>query len=494
MRVFVAGLMHETCSFSPIPTSRSSFERGFFHRAEGGVPDERCKTFLMYGELVSQALKAGHQVVASTCAFAEPSGPCARVDYESLRDEILSDLRAAMPVDMVLYALHGAQMAQGYDDCEGDLLARTRAIVGVSTFVGVELDLHANVTSMMVQTADVLLACKNYPHTDFNEQAIHLFQLGERAARREISPVTHFERVPMLGFFYTTEPRLAALNGNAAGYEGQDGILSVSLIHGFPWADTSATGAGVLVVSDEKRNLASQLARSLAERFFEVREETRSKYHSIDESLARVENAPLESSARPFVIADLSDNAGGGAGSDATFILKAVLERKLSGFGFAMFWDPVVASLAADAGAGAEIRIRLGGKTGPWAGVPLDVDARVISIRSDATQSGIGFRNELGLTVALDVEGNVVVVNSNRQQVFSPDCFTQLGIDVRTLRAAVVKSTQHFHAAFAPFAREIIYCETPGLLGVRFNASNYQKLQRPIWPIDEIHQGAGPLQ
>ncbi len=450
-----------------------------FHRPAGGVPDEPSAKFVAYGALIAEARARGHEVYASTFAFAEPSGLCTQTDYEQLRDEILDDLRAAMPLDMVFHVLHGAQMAVGYEDCEGDLLERTREIVGPDVFVGVELDLHANITPMMVGAANVVLACKHYPHTDFDERAVDLFRLGERAARGEIRPVTCFERAPMLGFYYTTEPGLAALNQKAADLEGQGGILSVSLIHGFPWADTRDTSAGVLVVSDGESPLARATARDLADRFFDLRNETRSKFRNVAQTLDHIQRAGPAPPGRPFVIADIADNAGGGAGSDSTFILEEILKRGMKGVGLAMLWDPMAASFASDAGPGARFSLRLGGKSGPRAGDPLDVEARVLAVNPSGSQTGIGLRTPLGLAVALEIAGVIVVVNSNRQQVYSPSVFEDLGIDPRTLNAVVVKSSQHFEDQFKGFAREILYCETPGVLDLRFDPGAYRNVMRP---------------
>ncbi|AOR70741.1 hypothetical protein BBJ41_24815 [Burkholderia stabilis] len=489
MRIFVAALAHETNSFSPIPTSLHSFEERALYRPTNGEPDAKADDLVGYGTFVREARARGHEVRASIFAFAEPGAPCAQRDYETLRDEILDDLRAAQPVDMVLYLLHGAQMAQGYDDCEGDLLAKTRALVGPGVVIGTELDLHANVTTAMLENCDVLLACKHYPHTDFDECAVDLIDLAERTVRGEIRPTMHFERVPMLGMFFTTEPRMAQLNQDAMDREGRNGILSVSLIHGFPWSDFPDTGAGVLVVSDGNRDAAREHARELARGFVAVRDETIELRQPIERILDEIAAAPADAAGRPFVIADTADNPGGGAGSDSTFILDAILKRGLRGVVLGMIWDPVAATFARDAGVGATICVRLGGKTGTRAGRPLDVVAKVLAVEAGLAQHDDAFKFPgpgLGLTALLEIDGVRVVVNSARQQTYSPSCFTDLGIDLPRCTIVVVKSTQHFQALFGPLARAIYYCDTPGSLSLDFNAADYANLTRPMWPFDEI--------
>ncbi|ABB10798.1 M81 family metallopeptidase [Burkholderia lata] len=489
MRIFVAALAHETNSFSPIPTSLHSFKERTLYRPAGGVPDGQADELVGYGTFVREAHARGHEVSASIFAFAEPGAPCSKQDYETLRDEILDGLRAAQPVDIVLYLLHGAQMAQGYDDCEGDLLAKTRALVGPDVVIGVELDLHANVTRAMLDHCDILLACKHYPHTDFDERAVDLIDLAERTARGEIRPTMHFERVPMLGMFFTTEPRMARLNQDAMDREGRDGVLSVSLIHGFPWSDFPDTGAGVLVVSDGESGTARAHARELARGFVAVRDETHALRLPIARILDEIEATPPDASGLPFVIADTADNPGGGAGSDSTFILEAVLERGLRDVAIGMIWDPVAAVFARDAGVGATIELRLGGKSGPRAGRPLDVVARVLAVETGLAQHDDMFKFPgpgLGLSAVLEIDGVRVVVNSVRQQTYSPSCFFDLGVDLRRCRAVVVKSTQHFQALFGPLARAIYYCDTPGSLSLDFRVDDYARLTRPMWPFDEI--------
>lgn len=486
MKVFVAGLLHETSSFSPITTSRRSFEDFDYYRPANGLADERSKTPTGYGAFIRAAQAAGHDVYASTFTFGQPSGPCNRADYEDLRDEILGDLERAGPFDMAFFFLHGAQMAQGYDDCEGDLLARARRIVGPDRFIGVLLDLHANVTQEMIENASVIAACRNYPHTDFDARAEHVFRLGERVMAGGAKPVTRYLPLPMMGMFYTTEPKMAAANDAAQALEDRSGVLSVSLIHGFAWSDMPSAGAGVLIATDGLRNDLEDDLRALSRTFFDAREETVSKLRSIDDVLTRVEKAGPDKAGRPFVIADACDNAGGGAGSDSNFILAEILRRGLRGFAIGLLWDPIAVDMAEGAGAGAEFNLRLGGKTGPRAGQPLDVVARVAALRKDLYQTGIGFHVPLGRVAALEIAGNMVVVCTVRGQIFSPTCFTDIGVMPNANRALVVKSSQHFYEQFAPLAREVLYCNTPGSLTLTFDPADYRKLRRPIWPIDAV--------
>ena len=338
----------------------------------------------------------------------------------------------------------------------------------------------------MIRSASILCACRFYPHTDFDDRAVELYRLGVAAARGEIAPVSHFQRVPMIGMFYTTEPLVAAANAAALELQQRPGVLSVSLIHGFMWADIAEMGAGVLTVTDGPRSTVDAESGTVAKAFFAGRLETRALRKTIDQVLAITEAADEDPQGRPFVVADACDNAGGGAGSDSTFLIEAILAKKLRGYAIALLWDPIAAQLAAAAGVGTTFRLRLGGKTGPRAGRPLDVEATVLAIGRGLSQFGIGYRAPTGLNVALEIAGNIVVVNDVRGQVFSPTCFTDLGVRPADQRALIVKSSQHFREQFEPIAREILYCETPGSLALDINSADYGKLRRPVWPLDDV--------
>lgn len=485
MNIFVAGMMMETNSFSAIPCTRRAFVNALYYRPEtlGPQPEPAAYEQFGYRTFLRLAREKGYGAYASLHAFAEPAAPCRKEDYEDLRDEILDDLRRSMPIDMVFLMLHGAQMAQGYDDCEGDIIARVREIVGPDIFIGVELDLHGNVSDRMLADANALVACLLYPHTDFDERAEQLFDIGERHARGEIRTRNYFQRVPMLGLYYTTLPRMAAVNDAALAVQQRDGIFSVSLMHGFPWADQPDAGAGVIIVAEPGRDEVPDAARELGRQFFSVRDETRRLRQPIDAILDEIEATP---DAGPFVIADVADNPGGGAGADSTFILERLLARAVQPAALGMIWDPIAVDFAFEAGVGNALRLRLGGKTGPFAGLPIDAEVVVVALASDIRQEDPagGLMFDLGRAALLRIGGVLVVANSIRQQVFDPACFTAFGIDLAAMRVVVVKSTQHFHEFFAPLATKVFYCETPGSLTLDFDPNQYRRLRHPIWPID----------
>jgi len=484
-RLFTACLGTETNSFAPIPTGMSVFEEAMLVR--GGAHGERPSLFAVPLIVWRERARAlGWTVREGLAAFATPAGDTPRAVYEALRDEILADLRAAMPVDAVLLNLHGAMIADGHPDAEGDLLARVREVVGPAVPIAAELDLHCHLTALKVASADILVAFKEYPHVDVAERAAEVFDLLERTLAGRIRPVMAMHDCAMLGVYPTTAEPMAGIVAGMRALERQPGVLSVSLAHGFPWGDTPEVGTRALVVADGDAALARREAAALAERVWTLRDRIVPPFLSIDAALDRVLAAPAD--PRPFVLADTADNPGIGAAGDATFVLRRLIERGVGGVALSPLWDPIATGLAFDAGVGATMAIRLGGKLGPGSGEPLDVRVQVQALTRAGWQPFGGTLAPLGRMAWLRIGGPAddtaidVVVNDYRMQSFHPDCFAQAGIDPARRRALVVKSTQHFHAGFAPIAREILYLSAPGSGSMDMAALAHRRVTRPLWP------------
>lgn len=176
------------------------------------------------------------------------------------------------------------------------------------------------------------------------------------------------------------------------------------------------------------------------------------------------------------MLADTADNSGGGAPSDNVSLLRAMLRAGVKQAAYGSIWDPVTVATCAEAGVGATLPLRIGGKCGPASGDTLDVVATVKACVTDHSQQGLGAaRSPMGDAVWLEIGGIDVVVMSVRTQTFSPDAFTGLGIDLTSKRIIAVKSSWHFQANFAPIADELIPVATPGAIQMDFAAIDYRK-------------------
>jgi microcystin degradation protein MlrC len=485
VKVFLGGIVTETNTFSPIPTGSRDFEviRRLEEVREGSelaAIRDRCAA-------------GGHELVFGLSASAQPAGLTVRRVYEELRDELLERLREALPVDLVLLPLHGAMVAQGYDDCEGDLIERVRAVVGAGTTIGVELDLHCHLTDRMVRHADAIVIYQEYPHTDMASRAEELFDLCAAAVAGETRPTMAVFDCRMVGLYPTSRGAMREYVDAMRAAEGVGGVLSLSLAHGFPWGDVEACGARMLAVADRDPVVAHEAAADWGRRFYSLREEVSLRPLDMEEALDRA-RSPRRGRG-PLVLADQADNPGGGAAGDSTVVLRRLLERGMTDAGLAMIWDPVAVGLAHAAGAGARLSLRLGGKMGPASGDPLDLDVEVLAVAEGMEQRWPQKEGALlspcGDTAALRVAGIDVIVASRRTQVFSPDVFTRLGVDAASKRLLVVKSAQHFYAGFEPIASEILYMAAPGAVAVRVLDIPFERFARDAYPWREDPLGLG---
>ncbi|HEV7385158.1 MAG TPA: M81 family metallopeptidase [Phenylobacterium sp.] len=471
MRIFAAGIGTESNTFAAWPTGRRGFEESGVFRGDASVQGGKYECMVMV-EFRARAEAGGHEFAEGLLTFAQPSGPTVHSVYAAYRDEIIADLKARGPFDVVLLFLHGAMVSTECDDCEGDLIAHVRAAAGPEAVIGVELDPHCHLTDVMVETADVVILAKEYPHDDFVPRAAELYDICARAAAGEIEPTSAVFDCRMVGFYPTTREPMAGLVERVRSAEKRPGVLSLSIAHGFPWGDTPDTGTRMLAVTDGDPQLARSLAEEFGREIYALRDDLLPRLPSVDEAL----NLAAGSNGRA-VLADTADNAGGGAPSDNTVLLAAILERGLDRVALGPLWDPVAASVCAEAGVGARFRLRLGGKTGPVSGDPLDLVVTVRAIREDHAQTGLGgSRQPMGLSAWLEVEPGVhIVVNSVRTQAFHPDLFTNLGIDLAAMRLVVVKSSQHFDTGFRPIADLVVAVGTPGAIQMDFAGLPYRR-------------------
>jgi microcystin degradation protein MlrC len=190
----------------------------------------------------------------------------------------------------------------------------------------------------------------------------------------------------------------------------------------------------------------------------------------------------------PIVLAEPPDNAGGGAPSDNTTILRELLDRQAANAAIGPMWDPIAVRLCFDAGLGARFPLRFGGKTGPRSGLPVDATVEVIGLASDAWQDFGPTQVPLGDCAAVRVGAVDVVLITKRTQALGLQLFTNLGIDPLAKSILVVKSTNHFMAAFGPIAKRVIYVDSDAPLSRDYRQIEYTKVIRPIWPLDEETQ------
>jgi microcystin degradation protein MlrC len=485
MRLFAAALGTETNTYSPIPTSYANFE-ATFACGPGEHPDEPKHITAPLFVARRRAKADGFELIEGSCFWAEPSGTCNRADYEMMRDRILDELKAALPLDGVLLGQHGAMVADGYDDCEGDLLERVRSIVGPKVVIGCEYDPHCHLTEKRVRNADISILYKEYPHTDFLERGEEVVSLVLRAIKGEIKPVSSLYDLRLISFYPTTvEPMRSFVDKMSALEKSQPGVLSISFGHGFQHADVPDLGSRMLVITDGRKADGDKLAKLLADEVIAKLDRLTPKLVDPEEAIARA----LARNDGVTVIADTSDNAGGGAASDNTDMIRMLLDKGVDNAAVGPLWDPVAVRFCFTMGKGARFNLRFGGKSGPDSGQPIDANVEVIGLCRDSRQSFGAAKTKLGESAAIRVAGIEIVLNAHRSQALGRELFTNVGIDPAQKRVVVVKSANHFRDAFGPIAKEVLYASGKGNVPIDPRTHPFKRVKRPLWPLDARPQG-----
>ena len=479
MRVFTAALATETNTFSPVAIDKKAFEASL-HAKPGQHPatPTLCTAPITVGREV--CAREGWTLIEGSASWADPAGLVAQSTYEELRDEIIGQLQAAMPVNGVVLGLHGAMVAQGYDDPEGDLLARIRAIVGPDVLVCAELDPHSHLTAKRAAAADFFVYFKEFPHTDFVDRARDLWAIAARTLKGEIKPAMSIFDCRMIDVFPTSkQPMRGFVDKLMALERSEPGLLSLSVVHGFMAGDVPEMGTKLVAVTDDQPEMGAALAEKLGRELFAMRGTF--MVSQVDEQVA-VE-AALAAARGPVVIADVWDNPGGGTAGDATVVLAELIERGAQDVAVGSIWDPIAVQICFAAGQGAEIMLRFGAKSAPFTGDPIDKRVIVKGLKRNAEMKfGESFA-PFGDAAWVHFEGIDVILNSTRAQSFDPSLFSVMGIDPQQRKILLIKSTNHFYDSFSKIASEIIYCSAGKPYPNRPAETEYRKARRDIWPI-----------
>lgn len=476
-RVFLGSIATETNTFSPLRTDLQDFKDSFY-APPGQHPKTPTLCSAIYPVARACAAELNWQIVEGTASWAEPGGIVNQNTWEFLRDQLLTELRATMPVDIVLLGLHGAMVSQGCLDCEGELLAAVREIVGGATIIGATFDPHSHLSRRRTDSANLITVFKEFPHTDFVDVAEDLVELVHRTSLGEINPVISTFDCKMIEVLPTNREPMRCFVDKIKALEGQGCVLSVSVIHGFMAGDVPDLGSRIVVTTDNDKPAGDMLAATLGAELFAMRGKTRPEFLTPAAALDRA----AASGGALAVVADVWDNPGGGVPGDSTILLAEMLRRDVKNAALATIWDPIAVRTCFSAGEGAEFRLRFGAKMSEHGGDPLNADVIVRRTMRDAVQSFGQSVVPLGDSVWIEVGGIDVILNSVRSQVFNPDVFSNFGIDPKRKALLVVKSTNHFQDAFSRISDNIYYAAVDGPYPNNPETNDYHNLTREIWP------------
>lgn len=492
IRIALAGFAHETNTFCSWRTDLEEFEANGLYRGENLLGLAGTNS-VIGGAVDAARLDPEIELIPILATTAIPGGIVAARAVNAIEGEIFDRLSIEKP-DAVVLDLHGAMVTELDEDGEAGTLRRVRDAVGPDTPVVLVLDLHANLSEAMVDLASVVIPYNTYPHVDNAERGAEALRIAARIVRGEITPAAALVRIPLMSAcpkqFSQVEPTRSIM-AKAFEMETLPGVVNVGVTFGFGYADVSIAGMAVVVTTNDDQSLADRLARELAEFIWVRREEFRPSVSTVEEAI----HSAMAEPEGPIVLADIGDNPGGGSACDGTSLVWGLLDLGAENVAVAEIVDSAVVQLAFEAGAGGRVETMLGGKTDDLHGYPIPIKATVGSLSDgDFVYEGpmeTGVRNTLGRAAVLACEGRHgntvdVIVTERRVQPYDLAIFRSQGIEPTERKILVVKSVVHFRGAFMPIAKRIIEVDTPGLTSIDFSRFTYQRLPRPIWPLDPI--------
>lgn len=463
MRVAIAGLSLESASFLPEVLTIADFRPT---EAEGRtlVAQYRGSNTAL-GGFISVLEREGAEAVPLLFAEGGAAGCAEDAAFVHYADRIVAALAAAMPVDGVLLHLHGAFATPTRLDPDRELAERVRAVVGRDIPVILAMDYHGNLDDSLAAVADGVFGYRLSPHTDQGETGERAARCMVRALRGEVRPVTAIAKpgvmVPSIASATALRPLADLVAAAAAMGDAAGPVLDVSLFAGFSYADVPNCGFSVVAVADGDRAAAAAAARALSDRVWAARQDLlpRSLWTDLDSGVTEAMDLAARAT-RPVVLLEHADRA-----NDSTYVLRALLERGATRAAVPFLWDPEAAAQAAAAGVGATVTLRVGGKSSPLAGGPVELTGEVLFAGEKRFQvSGPYSRGKhvnLGMTALLRVGGIMVSLVSIPAFGVDEDPFRIFGLDPMDFGIVVLRSKTHFRAVWEALAERIIIVDTP---------------------------------
>ena len=490
--VLTAEFAHETNTFSRIQTGYDKFlARSFCLQGDAAIKARGDANTELAGFL-DAARQHDWEVVHVLSASANPGGLVTRDAFERLAGAIVTATQQNRErLHGIALGLHGAMVTTFCEDGEGELLARLRAVVGPALPIAITLDLHANVTSAMCDTANIIVSYQTYPHVDMRRTGRQAADILQRAMTGEIHPTTIRARRPMLGEASQGRTDIGPMIGwlaRSRRYEAEADVFAVSINAGFSHADIAEVGPSVLVTCQGGLLRHRQFAEVIADEIWDTRFDRVNHYYSVEEAASLC--AAHAGQGGPIVVADYSDNPGGGAYGDSTHLLAALLNAVVTDACFGPMVDAIAVQQLLAYQVGDAVQIDLGGKTDPaFGGGPLRLNGTLLRLSEglyigDGPMIG-GQTRSWGPTAVLRVDGIDILVVTHAAQMWDLQQFKAFGIDPASQRVVALKSAQHFRAAFGPIAGQVILCDSGALCGPNHRSLRWKNLRRPIFPLDQ---------
>lgn len=486
MRVGIIGLLHESNTFIHEPTTIEHFERNSLLRGES-IRTAFKDSFHEVGGFFAGLAEAACEAVPLFVARAMPYGTITSATFSLLMDTLLCELRAALPLDGLLVAPHGATVSESFPDADGEWLSRVREAAGPSIPMVGTLDPHGNLTPRMVAACDALVAYRSNPHLDQHARGKEAAQLLERTLRGEIHPTMAASYPPVainIERQCSSESPCLELYAEADRWLRRSGVLSNSVMLGFPYSDVVEMGSSFITVTDDNLTLAQEASNALADYLWRHRSQFAGQFVSIEEAVEDAATGP-----GPVCLLDMGDNIGGGSPGDGTMLAHCILGRP----GLAAFvclCDPQAVSQAATAGVGARVSLTIGAKVHDLHGTPIQGNFQVESLvdgkfEEPQPRHGGFTRCDQGPTAIVRHDsGLTVMLTSLRMPPFSLRQLTAFDVDPARFQILVAKGVNAPVAAYAPVCKRLIRVNTPGVTTADMRQLTYRQRRRPLYPFE----------
>lgn len=494
MRVGIIGLAHESNTFATNPTTLADFEQILLLTGPQFERDFKWKHHEVSG-FIDTVRQAGFEPVHILMACAAPSGPITKETATALLQRMFEEIKSAGKVDGYLVAPHGAAVAESAPDFDGFWLTELRKYAGKEMPIIATLDPHANITPAMVSACNALVAYRTNPHVDQYQCGVQAAQLMVRTLRGEVHPIAAASYPPVAINIERQAPQAQpcrSLYEHSESLNAQSGVLSTSIILGFPYADVHEMGSAFIVVTDSDKSRGQQLADEWAGDFYRRRQDFVGKLIDIDQAIDQA-----LSTKGPVCLLDMGDNVGGGGPADATFVL-AALHRRRVGSSFVCLRDSESANSAWSAGVGATLTLDLGGKTDRDHGDPVITSVSVISLHEGKfseprARHGAKSDFDMGKTaVVLTESGVTVMLTSLRIFPVSLIQLTSCGLDPSAFQILVAKGVHAPVAAYAEVCDTFIRANTPGITSADMSHFTYRNRRRPLFPFENPGEVVDP--
>jgi microcystin degradation protein MlrC len=487
LRVALGGFSHETNSFSPHPADQSALDAAPLLRGEEIVAAHIGSRSPTAGFLDAAEQDGQVDVVPLVSASLTPMGLVTDDVFELVVGQLVEGLTDGGPWDAVYLDLHGAGVSRSHPDMDGEILRRVRRAVGPDTVVATTLDMHANVSPLMIQQADLVNLYQTNPHLDTRERATECARLAFAAARGDIRPVQHVVQLPLAINILrqgTDDDPVRSLLAEARRITAAEGLLFLGIGLGYPYSDSPKMGATVVALGDHDREATAAAAERLARQVWDRRDDLQGQAPTAAEAADIVADRP-----GPIVLLDVGDNVGGGTGGDSTVLPRALRDRGVDGV-FLVLTDAAAAAAAHAAGEGASVSLRAGGRSAEGIGEPFPIQGTVRSLSDGRfTQRGTSHggrpHQHVGPTAVIDVPGfGDVMLTTLPFMPFSVEPYAAVGVEIERFRVIVAKGVIAPRAAFTSIAREFLLVDTPGISTADFQRFDYTHRRSPMFPFE----------